>query len=309
MLRIFNEPTKAPMMSALTHMFCEIDDFCKQFEPEFERQMKKAGLRKRIRSSRLSLSEIMTIIVHFHRSSYRTFKDYYAKHVQKHLSAAFPGLVSYNRFVELMPRAIAPLCCFLNTRKGQCTGISFVDSTPLVVCHNRRIHQHRVFDGWAERGKSSLGWFFGFKLHLIVNDQGELLGFQLTTGNIDDREPVRALARSLFGKLYGDKGYISQKLFDDLFETGLELITKLRKNMKNKLMPLFDKLMLRKRALIETINDQLKNISQIEHTRHRSWTGLMVNLLAGLIAYTYQPKKPALNIVRDQRKLLPLVIA
>lgn len=246
-------------MSALTSMFCEIDDFCKRFEPEFERQLKKAGLRKRIRSSRLSLSEIMTIIVHFHQSSYRTFKHYYTKHVQMYLSNEFPNLVSYNRFVELMPRAIAPLCCFLNTR--QCTGISFVDSTPLVVCHNRRIHQHRVFDGWAERGKSSTGWFFGFKLHLIVNDQGELLGFHLTAGNIDDREPVRALARRLFGNLYGDKGYISQKLFDDLFGTRVKLVTKLKKNMKNKLMPLFDKLMLRKRALIETINDQLKNIS------------------------------------------------
>ena len=161
--------SRSPAMSALTHMFCEIDDFCKQFEPVFERQLLKSNVRKRLRRPRLSLSEMMTIIVYFHRSSYRTFKDYYTKHVQKYLNKAFPNLVSYNRFVELMPRTLVPLCSFLNTRKGRCTGISFVDSTPLVVCHNRRIHQHKVFDGWAKRGKSSTGWFFGFKLHLVVN--------------------------------------------------------------------------------------------------------------------------------------------
>jgi len=296
-------------MSALTHMFCDIDDFCKQFEPIFERNLLNTKARKRRRETRLSLSEIMTIIVHFHRSGYRTFKDYYTKHVQIYLKGAFPKLVSYNRFVELMPRAIVPLCCFLNTRKGTCTGISFVDSTSLVVCHNRRIHQHKVFDGWAKRGKTSTGWFFGFKLHLIVNDQGELLSFQLTPGNVDDREPLRHLVRWLFGKLFGDKGYISHELFEELIEQGVELITKLRKNMKNKLIPLFDKLMLRKRALIETINDQLKNISQIEHSRHRSYTGFMANLLAGLIAYTYQPKKPSLNIQRDDAKLLAMIAA
>lgn len=296
-------------MSALTHMFCDIDDFCKQFEPLFEQNLLTTGVRKRRRETRLSLSEIMTIIVHFHRSSYRTFKDYYTKHVQLYLKGAFPKRVSYNRFVELMPRAIVPLCCFLNTRKGTCTGISFVDSTALLVCHNRRIHQHKVFDGWAERGKTSTGWFFGFKLHLIVNDQGELLSFQLTPGNVDDREPLRHLVKWLFGKLFGDKGYIKRELSEELVEQGLELITKLKKNMKNKLMPLFDKLMLRKRALIETINDQLKNISQIEHSRHRSHSGFMVNLLAGLIAYTYQPKKPSLNIQRDDAKLLAMIAA
>lgn len=129
-----------------------------------------------------------------------------------------------------------------------------------------------------------MGWFYGFKLHLLINDQGEMLALCLTHANIGDRKPVPHLARKLWGKLFGDKGDISQALFEHLFEHGLHLITPIRKNMKNRLMPLIDKLLVRKRAIIETINDQLKNISQIEHLRHRSTTNFLVNLVAGLIA-------------------------
>ncbi len=296
-------------MSALLSIFCDIDDFCKAFEPAFHKHLLAAGKRQRKRATRLSLSEMMTIIVSFHQSGYRTFKDYYTRYVVQHLRAEFPDLVSYQRFVELMPRTLLPLCCYLRTRKGRCTGITFIDSTPLVVCHNRRIHSHKVFDGWAARGKNAMGWFFGFKLHLVVNDRGELLGFRLTPGNTDDRAPVPDLVEELFGKLYADKGYLSQALFEQLLDRDLEMITKVKKNMKNRLLTLWDKLMLRKRALIETINDQLKNISQIEHSRHRSRVGFMVNLLAGLIAYTFQAKKPSLKIRREKADLLPMIIA
>jgi hypothetical protein len=151
-----------------------------------------------------------------------------------------------------------------------------------------------------------MGWFYGFKLHLVVNDRGELLAFQLTPGNVDDRRPVPQLAKALCGKLFGDKGYISKRLFQTLFEEGLQLITPIRKNMGNRLLPLFDKLLLRKRALIETVNDQLKNISQIEHTRHRSVANFMVNWVSGLIAYTHQPLKPSLNLTSQQQALLNL---
>ena len=217
-----------------------------------------------------------------------------------------PELVSYNRFVELMGSALLPLCCYLQTRKGNVTGISFVDSTPIVVCHNRRINSHKTFKKLAKRGKNSMGWFYGFKLHLIINEHGDLLAFKVTPGNVDDRAPVPSMVKGLSGKLFGDKGYISQELFDKLMEQDVQLITKIRKNMKNKLMPLVDKILLRKRALIETVNDQLKNISQIEHTRHRSIVNFMVNLIAGLIAYTWQPKKPSLGI--KESDLLSLAI-
>jgi hypothetical protein len=186
-------------------------------------------------------------------------------------------------------------------------GIAFIDSTPLPVCHNKRIARHKVFADLAEREKSSLGWFFGFKLHLIVDDQGELLAVCLTPGNVEDRKLVPRLAKKLWGKLCGDWGYLSQRLFEQLFQQGLQLITPIRKNMPNQLMPLTDKLLTRKRSIIETINDQLKNISQIAHTRHRSVTNFLVNLLTGLIAYTHQPKKPSLKLSNSELALLPLL--
>lgn len=239
----------------------------------------------------------MCIIIHFHQSRYRNFKTYYLKHVCEHLRGEFPNLVSYERFVILMPKAFGPLCAYLKSQFGRCTGVSFIDSTSLPVCDNHRIHMHKVFRGVAARGKGSMGWFYGLKLHLVINDRGEILACQITPGNTDDRKPVPALCKGFLGKLIGDRGYISQTLFEQLLETfDVQLITKLRGNMKNHLMPMPDKLLLRKRSIIETVNDPLKNISQIEHTRHRSPINGFINVLAGLIAYCHQPKKPSLNL-------------
>lgn len=277
-------------------LFCAVDDFCKVFIPAWNMTLIHYGVIKRVREPQLSISEIMTIIIHFHQSHYRDFKTYYIEYVCEHLGNEFPNLVSYNRFIELMPRVLLPLCCYLHSRKGQNTGISFVDSTRIAVCGNKRISRNQVFKEMAKLGKSTLGWFFGFKLHLVVNDQGELLAFCLTPGNVDDRKPVAEMTKGLFGKLFGDKGYISQALFEQLLEAGIKLVTGIRKNMKNKLVPMMDKLLSRKRSIIETINDQLKNISQIEHSRHRSVTNFMINIVAGLVAYTHQEKKPALNL-------------
>jgi len=289
-------------------VFCDIDDFCLLFEPLWRKRLLVAEAQKRHRASTLCLSEVMTIIVMFHTSSYRNFKSYYTEHVMKHLAWAFPHLPSYNRFVELMPAALVPLCAYLQTRKGLCSGISFVDSTSLKVCHNRRIHAHKVFAGCARRGKTSVDWFFGFKLHVVTNDCGELLNVRLTPGNVDDRRPVPELVKELFGKLFADRGYISQTLFETLYDQQLQLVTKLRQKMKNRLMLMFDKIMLRKRAIIESVVDQLKNISQIEHSRHRSVANCFVNLLAGLVAYTFREKKPSLNIrVKEQLRLPALV--
>jgi hypothetical protein len=262
--------------------------------------------KRRRRRATLCLSEVMTILVGFHLSGYRTFKHYYLGQVLRHQRSYFPRLVSYNRFVELLPGTLAPLCCFLVSRFGRCSGISFMDSTKISVCHNRRIWSHKVMAEFAARGKTSVDWFYGFKVHLVINDEGELLGVKITAGNVDDRDPVPELARALFGKLFGDRGYISQALFEQLWEQGVQLITKLRKNMKNKLLPLLDKLLLRKRSIIETVNDQLKNISQIEHSRHRSPFNFFVNLIAGLVAYTFREKKPSLNIRFPQA--LPAVV-
>jgi Transposase DDE domain len=241
-------------MSQLIAMFCEIDDFCKWVEPLYLRRLLQSGERHRARQGRLALSEIMTIIVYFHSSHYRDFKHYYTEYVAGHLRPYFPALVSYSRFVELMPQALVPLCGYLHTRKGRCTGITFVDATSLAVCHNRRISRHKVFEGYATRGKSSMGWFFGFKLHLMVNDEGELLAFRVTTGEVNDQGPVGRMAKGLWGQLFGDRGYISRALHQALWAQGLALITRLRRTMKPRLMRLWDRRRRRKRFLIETIN-------------------------------------------------------
>jgi len=281
---------------SLLQLFCDIDDFWQAFEPFWYQSLLETG-QQRKRQCQMCMSEMMTIVVHFHQKRYRDFKTYYIDYVAENLQSEFPTLLSYSRFIQLMPRILLALCAYLQHCYGGCSGIAFIDSTALAVCHNRRIAQHRVFEGVAERGRTSVDWFFGFKLHLVVNDRGEILSCCVTPGNSDDRRPVPKLVRHLFGKLFGDKGYLSQPLADQLMEDhALELVTNVRRNMKAKLMDELDKFFLRKRAIIESINDQLKNISQIEHTRHRSLVGFMINLLAGLIAYCHQPKKPSLNL-------------
>jgi hypothetical protein len=289
----------------LEKLFCDVDDFCAYFEKKWKQELLQSGERKRNRKLTLCLSEVMTIIIHFHQSSYRNFKDYYTMHVCNFLCSHFPKLVSYNRFVELQQSALIPLCWYLILRRGPNTGINFIDSTSICICIPARAKRNRVFQGLGQWGKNSLGWYFGFKLHLIINEKGEIMSFMVTPANVDDRKPVPEMTASLFGKLFGDRGYISQKLFQQLLEQNIQLITTIKKNMKNRLIPLIDKILLRKRSLIETVNDQLKNISQIEHTRHRCVPNFMVNIIAGLIAYTYQDKKPSLNLTLEDLAALP----
>ena len=188
------------------------------------------------------------------------------------------------------------LCCYLYTRLGEMTGISFIDSTSLEVCAPKRAHTHRVFATSAAWGKSSMGWDYGFKLHLLINAHAELLAFQLNPANVDDRTPVPDLTQGIIGKLFGDRGYISQALFEQLSQQGLQLVPKIKMMMKNLLMSLLDKIILRKRAIIASLNDQLKNIAQIVHSRHRSPLNFMVNLIARLVAYTYQASRPSLDL-------------
>lgn len=281
-------------MDILT-LFFEIDEFCQQFEPAWKQRLVADGKTHRNRERTLSLSEIMTIIVLFHSTGYRTFKQFYCELVSVHLTREFPDLISYSRFVQLQGDALLPLAAYLQTRAGKCTGISFIDATKIVVCQNLRIPNHKQFADIAARGKTSTGWFYGFKLHLTVNDCGELLSWFVTPGNVDDRKPVTKLAKGLSGKLFGDKGYLSNPLKLILGEQDLELVTNVRKNMKPVRMSAEDKILLRKRSIIETVIDQLKNISQIEHSRHRSLWNFLVNLVGGLIAYSWREKKPTIN--------------
>ena len=227
--------------------------------------------------------------------------------MKKHLKSEFPHTVSYNRFVELMKGCVLPLAVLTKTCcLGECTGISFIDSTPIRVCNNKRISNNKVFKGIANIGKSTMGWFYGFKLHIIINEIGQIIDFQISQGNVDDRQPLKSgkLLKNIWGKLYGDKGYINHTLSEMLFgDHNIHLITGIRKNMKNQLMSLKDKIMLRKRSIIETINDQLKNICQVEHSRHRSFHNFINNLLAALVAYSFLPKKPAIKYYEFQKDI------
>ena len=289
----------------IIEIFCQVHDFWREFQGEWEKVLFQPVHRQRRRAFSLCMSEVMTIVILFHFSRYRTFKDYYQQQVLTSYRSYFPRLVSYNRFVELMQSCTVPLAVFMRRKRvAQTQGVAFIDSTALAVCKNPRIQQHQVFAATAQRGKTTTGWFFGFKLHLVVNHQGEILSFCLTPGSTDDRKPVEQLTQNLWGKLLADKGYISQRLQQKLQEKGLELITKPRRNMQQKLLYWFDKLMLRKRALIESVNDFLKNTCQIEHTRHRSKANWLVNLLSGLVAYSFLPNKPKLKFNATMINLL-----
>ncbi len=251
----------------------------------------------------LSDSEVITMMILFHSGNFRNMKHFYLFYVQKHMWAEFPHTVSYNRFTELMQGAVLPMTLMLKTCcLGQCTGISFIDSTSIRVCNNKRVKRNKVFKDIATVGKSTMGYFYGFKLHLIVNDKGELLNFVITQANVDDREPLRneRFIQAITGKLYADKGYISKELTEMLFIDGLHLVTTIKKKMKNCLMELKDKIMLHKRSIIETINDELKNMCQVEHSRHRSFGNFITNTIAALIAYSFFPKKPSIKFETEQ---------
>lgn len=293
----------------ITEIFCSIDDFCLVFEPALQKRQLFTGKKTRKRKFTMSSSEILTITVLFHLSGIRTFKHFYINYVQQQLQKEFPNTVSYNRFVELMQSNILPLSLYMKTCcLGECTGISFIDSTPIRACDKKRIKQNKVFKDIATIGKSTMGWFYGFKLHIIINDKGELLDFIITQANVDDRTPLKEdnFLKKIFGSLYGDKGYISKELAALLFDQGLHLVTGIRNNMKNVMMTMRDKVLLRKRSVIETINDQLKNIAQAEHSRHRSFGNFITNLVASLIAYSFQEKKPSIKFETENTAQLAL---
>lgn len=284
----------------LVEIFFFTDEFCKEFNKSLEGVLLTSDTSKKTRNKpcKLSDSGVITILIAFHLGGYRNLKHFYLNYVQKVLKREFPQTVSYNRFVELQQRALFPMVIFLKMmRMGPCTGLSFADSTSIKVCKNKRIFNHKVFSGIAQRGKTTMGYFFGFKLHLIVNDKGEILNFVITPGNVDDREPLNndRFLEKVYGKLFADKGYIGQKLFEHLFIDGIQLITGIRRNMKNCLMSISDKILFRKRSIIETINDELKNICQIEHSRHRCFGNFLSNLISGLLAYSFLPKKPSIK--------------
>lgn len=276
-------------------LFVFVDDFCKSFEPWYKKQLIAEKRRKRHRSGQLRLSEVLTILLAYHESGMVCFKFFYMQLLREGRNL-FPHLVTYERFVTLIKRAFPPLMALLKSLQGEITEYLFIDSTPMPVCHNMRIHRHRTFKDMAARGRTSTGWFFGLKLHMLFNTKGEVIRLVITPGNVNDRAPVLSMLKGITARLIGDKGYLSQDLFTQLFNQGVTLITKVKKNMANRLMALQDKIMLRKRSFIETIFSSLKSLNTWIHHRHRSPINALAHLIAGIISYQIRTHKPNISL-------------
>lgn len=284
------------MKKDITSLYYFVDDFCKVSDNQISKSFLPNGSKSPTRKPDISYSEILTIVLLYHQSPCKNFKYFYMSYLQLYKDE-FPNLPSYQRFIALKPRILTYLVLLLEwyMQQAASTGISYVDSTPLAVCHPKRISRNKVFSSVAALGKTTKGWFFGLKLHLLINEIGEIQGLKLTLGNIDDRAPVPEMTRHITGLLFGDKGYIKQELFDDLHARGLKLVTGLKKNMQNKLMPLVEKILLRKRSIIETVFSVLKGSFELEHTRHRSIWNAFVHITSALVAYCLKPSKPAIS--------------
>jgi len=285
----------------LVKIFCEIDDFCKDFFKQFKFNLLTNGKNMRKRSFKMKPSEIMTIVLWYPYSGYKTFKDYYEKHVLVHMQNDFNNLVSYNRFLELRNSLTMPLLIFsqLRSQAAPCTEISYIDSYPLKISHTRRESSHKTFKEIATKGKTSVGWFYGFKLHVVINHLGQILSFCITPGNVADNnaQVLTKLTKRISGKLYGDKGYIvNPKLFESLYTKGVHLITKIRSNMKNKLISMADKFYLKKRGVVESVGAILKEDLSLEHSRHRSFWGFICHIATVVAAYDFRDKKPGISV-------------
>lgn len=291
----------------LVAIFCEIDDFCKELDKNISESLLSAPIRgNRGPSCSLSISEIMTVQILFQMVGYRNFKTFYTAFLKQYWHHYFPNLPGYTRFVELMPRSIFPLTLFTQLKCGKKTGIYYIDSSCLPVCHLKRSRRHKTFDSIAQYGKTSVGWFFGLKIHLVVNHIGELIAFKITQGNRHDNAAAQTLLSALQGLAFGDKGYIGKKLFEVLIKNGLKLITRKRKNMKEQLtVNTYEQQLLNQRGIIETIFNCLKHKYHIWHTRHRSVINAMTHLMAALAAYTIEPLKlSAVKLLTKEHVLL-----
>lgn len=245
----------------------------------------------------------MTIALYFYISPCQDFKNYYLYHLPAKYKGYFK-LVSYSRIIQLMPSLLIPLAILVHCLCSQETGIYFVDSTKLQICHNKRTNSNRVFNRIAKIGKSSYGWFMGFKLHLIINHKGQIMAVKITQANVSDVSVVGKLAKDLIGKMFGDKGYISKDLFQSLISQGLRLFTSIRKDMKNHLFEMEDKILLRKRSLIESVFNVLKNNMKLEHTRHRSQVNFLVHIIACITSYSINKLINSRNININQANAL-----
>ncbi len=281
-------------MCKYTTIFTIVDDFCKAYEEWVSHKLLGTS-KQRNRAGKLALSEAISIMIFYHFSEFKHFKIYYQYFVQN--GKWFKNPPCYDRFIQIIPSLFLPIVVMMHYLSGRKTGFYYADSTHFAVCKNIRISGHKTFKGLAARGHSSIDWFYGFKLHMIINDKSEIVAIKITQGNIDDRKAFEEMVikKGLKGKCYADKGYLSKDLFTQLYNKGLVLITGIKRNMKNYLMPIMDKIFLRKRFIIETIFGYIKEHFNVRPNKHRSPTNFFATLFAALIAFQIKPNKPIIS--------------
>ena len=240
-----------PKDGVMQYGFTELFYFCDEFVTGFSKELRKRQVGPCVPKSKMSTSEVMTILISFHLSGYHDLKHFF-DFVRRYHLQDFPCILSYSRFVELIPHTAIYLFSMMNILKGESlSGIAFIDATSIAACKNKRIYSNKVFKNLAKRGKTTMGWFYGFKLHLAINEVGQIIDFSFGTGNENDRKYAKNILKNFSGTAYGDKGYISKKLFKELFSVGVKLVTSIRSNMKPQIMSIKESIELGKRSLVE----------------------------------------------------------
>ena len=294
-------------MIDLVELYCEIDDFCKVILNDLNHRLIGENVKVTLHTRGLSVSEVLTILIYYHFSKFTCLKHYYLIKVQRELKEYFPKIPSYNRFVERIKEVPILAALYLKYKKALYQGSGYIDSAPLEVCGKKRVNSHKVFKLEARLGKSSKGWFYGFKLHLICDFMGNIISCKVTPGSANDLKVGFDMLKKFKDKIYADKGYIGKQEFLLLLEQGLILITGIKKNMKNRLLEMWDKILLKKRSLIESVFNVMKNVLHLEHSRHRSVINAMIYILTTLIAYCIKPTKPKIKFTKQEVQLLQQV--
>jgi hypothetical protein len=294
-------------MIDLTQLYVEIDDFCRFICNDLNHHLLGTKYKLNVDTPGLSLSEILTILVYYHFSRFDCIKHYYLIKVQRELKKDFPRLPSYNRFVERIKEVAWLAAIYLQYKQVQFNGNGYIDSTPLEVCSKKRTNSHKVFKFVARLGKTSKGWFYGLKLHVVCDFMGNIVKCRITPGSANDLKTAMNMVKDFKGKIFGDKGYIGKEEFLKLLEQGLIMVTGIRKNMKNRLLEIWDKILLKKRSLIESIFNIMKNTLHLEHSRHRSVINAGVYFITTLIAYCWKPNKPKIKFNNQETQLLQAI--
>ena len=271
----------------LYHIFDQIDNLLKTMSASLKRKLLSDLRPKGGRPSGLSLQAILAFGIFRFATGVKDVKHYHRKLLSSY-SKELGRIPNYGNFNALMNQAtpyvifLLQWICYCHQSAGG--GLYFMDSTPMKVCENKRIFDHKVCEDMAQRGKSSMGWFFGFKLHVVCDSLGRLVSLLITPGNTDDRKFALKLLKGLRGLCVADAGYVSKKLMQELYQQGLLLLTDVRNSMK-RLMSETQHGLLKLRQRIEGVFSCLKHRLKAEASIARSPLGYLSRCLYACLTF------------------------